>query len=73
MSNPVILNPALSGSFFTFAINTVAGRNYVVEYKSNLTDAAWQTYQVVSGDGSQHIISVPISLAAQRFYRFHLQ
>lgn len=73
VSNPVILNPALSGSFFTFAINTVAGRNYVVEYKSNLTDAAWQTYQVVSGDGSQHIISVPISLAAQRFYRFHLQ
>lgn len=73
VSNPVILNPVLSRSFFTFAINTVAGRNYIIEYKTNLTDATWQTQQTLSGNGSQQIISVPIGLDRQRFYRFHLQ
>jgi hypothetical protein len=73
VSNPVILNPALSRGFFTFAINTVAGRNYVIEYKTSLTDDVWQTQQILAGNGSRQTVSVPIGLDRQRFYRFHVQ
>lgn len=73
VSNPVIINPAVIGGFFTFAINTVAGRNYVIEYKTNLTEVAWLTLQTLPGNGSQQIISVPIGSDSKRFYRFHLQ
>jgi hypothetical protein len=73
VSNPVIVNPILSGNSFSFAINTVAGRNYVIEYKTNLTDVAWQTLRTLSGNGSQQTINVPIGSGPQAFYRFHLQ
>jgi hypothetical protein len=73
VSNPVIINPAVTGGFFTFAINTVAGRNYIIEYKTNLTDVAWQTLETLSGNGNQQMISVPIVSDSKRFYRFHLQ
>jgi hypothetical protein len=73
VSNPVVINPASGSNTFSFAINTVSGRNYVVEYKTNLTDAVWQTLQTISGDGTQHTISVPTGSARQTFYRFHLQ
>jgi hypothetical protein len=73
VSNPVIVNPALVRGLFTFAINTVPGRNYVVEYKTNLTDPIWQTQQILSGNGSQQIVTVPANPDHQRFYRFHLQ
>ena len=73
VSNPLIINPGLTRGIFTFAINTVASRNYVVEFKTNLTDTVWQTQQILSGNGSQQIITVPINPDRQRFYRFHLQ
>jgi len=73
VSNPVIINPAVTGGFFTFAINTVTGRNYVIEYKTNLTDVAWQTLETLSGNGNQQMISVPIVSDSKCFYRFHLQ
>jgi hypothetical protein len=72
--NPVILNPALNAAGrFTFSINTVTNRSYVIEYKTNLNDAAWQTYEILPGNGSNQVISVPISPNRQSFYRFHLQ
>jgi hypothetical protein len=73
VSDPVIVNPAANTNQFTFAINTVAGRTYVLEYKTNLTEAAWQFLQNLPGNGSQQTISVPIDSTAQSFFRFHLQ
>jgi len=73
VSHPVIVNPGLSRGLFTFAIDTVAGRNYVIEYKTNLADTVWQPQQTLAGDGNQQVVSVPIYPDRQRFYRFHLQ
>ena len=73
VNNPVILNPALSGGMFTFAINTVTNRNYLIEFKTNLTDAAWQTAETLPGNGNQQIVSVPIEPDSHRFYRFAVQ
>jgi hypothetical protein len=73
VSDPIIVNTALISTNFTFAINTVAERTYVVEYKTNLTDAAWTFLENLSGNGSLQTITVPISSASQSFFRFHLQ
>ena len=73
VSNPIILNPALSGSFFTFAINTVTNRNYTIEFKTNLTNQVWQPWEMIPGNGNQQVISVPIAPDMQRFYRFEVQ
>ena len=73
VSNPVILNPALRRGLFSFAINTVAGRNYIIEYKTNLTDPVWQTMEVLPGNGNQQIITVPTEPDRQGFYRFEVQ
>ena len=70
VTNPVILNPMLKTNSFTFAINTVLGRNYVIQYKTNLTDALWQTLETLPGNGSQQTITVPIGPDLQRFFRF---
>jgi hypothetical protein len=73
VSNPLILNPAVSGGFFKFAINTVTNRGYIIEFKTNLADPAWQTLETIPGNGSQQVISVPIGPDQQRFYRFEVQ
>ena len=74
VSNPVISNTGLNGTNFTFAIpGTVSGRTYVLEYKTNLTDAAWTFYANLPGNGSNQRVNVPVSPDRQRFYRFHLQ
>lgn len=73
VSDPVLVNAAVNTNQFTFVINTVSGRTYVVEYKTNLLDSTWQFLENISGNGNQQIISVPISSASQSFYRFHLQ
>jgi hypothetical protein len=73
VSNPVILNPTRSGNLFTFAINTVNNRNYVIEYKTNLNDPNWQILETLPGNGNQQVITVPTGPDAQRFYRFVVQ
>lgn len=73
VSNPQIINPSASRNFFTFAVNTVTNRNYVIEYKTNLTDTVWQTLETVPGNGSQQVISVPVGPDKERFYRFEVQ
>jgi hypothetical protein len=73
VSNPVILNPTLNGNLFRFSINTVTNRNYIIDYKTNLTDIVWQTLQVLPGNGSLQTISVPIELDSHRFFRFRVE
>ena len=73
VTNPIILNPRLSGDSFTFTINTVSNRNYVIEYKTTLNDGAWQTLETLPGNGNQQVITVPVGPNNQRFYRFVVQ
>jgi photosystem II stability/assembly factor-like uncharacterized protein len=73
VTNPVMLNPAVQTNTFTFSINTVLDRNYVIEYKTNLNDAAWQTLETLPGNGSNQVISVPTGSNTQLYYRFYVQ
>lgn len=71
--NPIIVNPGQSNGVFTFAINTVSNRTYIVETKTNLNDPAWQYFQTVAGDGTQKVIQAPDGSPSQRFFRFQVQ
>jgi hypothetical protein len=73
VTNPAILNPAISNNVLMFAINTVTNRNFIIEYKTNLTEGAWQIFETLPGNGSQQTVGVPIGADAQRFYRFVVQ
>lgn len=73
VSDPIILRPTVQGNFFTFAINTVAGRTYILEQKADLKDTTWQFLQTLTGDGTQQSVQTPLSPAGRRFYRFRVQ
>lgn len=71
--NPVILNPAILGSVFTFAIDTVTNRTYLIEYKTNLTDTNWQALETLTGDGTQQTVRTPLTPGGQSYYRFQVR
>ena len=73
VTNPVILNPVALRNSFNFAINTVTGRTYIIEYKTNLDDPLWQTFQTLPGNGSQQTISAPINGLSRQFFHFRMQ
>jgi hypothetical protein len=73
MAPPSLLSPTLSGGNFSFSFATVAGFTYLAQYKNSLSDPVWQTLQSIPGDGTTKTITVPLSAAAQRFYRVAVQ
>jgi hypothetical protein len=50
------------------SFQTLAGHDYVVKYKNNVTDATWTTLATYSGDGSLQTHSVGAATGAARFY-----
>jgi PKD repeat protein len=71
-SPPVILSPAVVGEDFIFSFETIAGKNYKVEFKDSLDDATWQTLQALPGDGNTITITNSLSVAPQRFFRLRV-
>jgi hypothetical protein len=61
-----------SGGNMQLSFTTQLNRNYTVQYKTNLTDAVWQTLTNFTGNGSTVIISDPQNQAS-RFYRTSVQ
>ena len=72
VTNPIIINPEASGHLFSFSINTVAQRNYIIEYTTSLTSGTWQTLESLPGNGSIQTISVPIG-STPMYFRFVVQ
>ena len=72
VTNPKILNPAVSGHLFSFQINTVAQRSYTIQYTTSLISGVWQTLETISGNGSEQTISIPTN-STPTFYRFTVQ
>ena len=72
VSNPIIVNPALNGHNFTFGINTVSDRSYVIEYSTNLNGAVWQTLETLPGTNGLQTVSVPTG-SSVLFFRFIVQ
>jgi hypothetical protein len=72
VSNPIIVDPTIKTNSFSFSIDTVSGRTYVVEYKTNLIDNVWQFFENLPGNGIRQTVTVPANPANSRFFRFHL-
>jgi hypothetical protein len=70
------LSPSLTnfgvGSNAKFSFRTEAGPNYVVEYKSALTDPAWVQLSTNPGTGGTVDVTDPAVPIASRFYRVRL-
>ncbi len=64
------LTTGLSGGNIQLQFPTHLGTTYDVQYKTNLTDAVWQTLQSVSGTGSAQTIPDPANQKS-RFYRLY--
>jgi len=72
-SSPSITSPAVPGhTNFVLSFNTQIGPAYVVDFKTNLTDATWKSLKTNSGTGS--IITVTNTVnSPSGFYRVRLQ
>ena len=72
-SSPSIASPAApGGTSFVLSFNTQIGPAYVVDFKTNLTDAVWKALETNNGTGG--IITVTNTAnSAHGFYRVRLQ
>jgi hypothetical protein len=68
-THPQILRLALKGSRFGMLLQTSAGKNYALEYKTSLDAPAWLTANSVRGSGGLQLLIDPSATSPQRFYR----
>jgi hypothetical protein len=66
---PVILAARFNQQIFSAAVPTVAGRSYVLEFKTSLNQTNWTAFPAIPGDGTILWLSDPAATNAQRFYR----
>lgn len=64
-----IVNFQHSGNTTTFSFPTQAGQTHIVQYKDNLNDAAWQTLEIIYGNGDTANITDATATGPTRFYR----
>jgi hypothetical protein len=67
---PVFPNAAItnSGANVAVSFNTIANRNYTVEYKTNLTDANWTTLNSLTAIDTNSTV-MDSAVTPQKFYR----
>jgi hypothetical protein len=68
-----INNPQHGGNTTTFNFLTQLGKTHTVQYKTALTNAVWQTLQVVAGNGSITNITDTAATNGSRYYRVSTQ
>jgi hypothetical protein len=73
LANQVTLpRPTVGAGGLSFAINTTAGIQYLVQATDELNPVSWQTLTTLNGDGTVQTVSEPMS-QAHRFYRVLMQ
>jgi hypothetical protein len=65
-----LIAPAKMGDTFSFSIQTLEGRTYVIEYTDDLGAPSWQPLPNVNGDGTVKAVSNTAPGVGQRFFRF---
>ncbi len=63
-----LVNTSNSNGQFRFEFDSHTGASHLVEFKTSLSDAAWQTHSTVPGDGTRKQITSPAD-GQQRFFR----
>ena len=69
---PPSLSSSTSGNNVNLSFPSVTGHDYNVQYKTNLTDAVWQTLTTASGTGTNVLVPDAATLGS-RFYRLFVQ
>ena len=73
MGAPAITNPRWTGTNFTLAVASVAGFNYVLEFKNTLTDPSWTAIQTNPGTGGSVALTNTGPVGSNRFYHVRVQ
>ena len=68
-----MLEPVVSGSSFAVSVASLAGKNYILEYKVNLDDPEWTPLPSVPGTGSPLVLTDSDSTNVHRFYRVRIE
>jgi hypothetical protein len=63
-----ILPPQEVNGQLQFGFNSIAGRDYTIQYEDNLTSGTWTTYTNFTGNGAPWQFTVTPQ-APQRFFR----
>ena len=63
-----LLNPAVSGSDFSFSFATQTGLGYTVQFTDSLNPIGWNVLTNFTGNGSTATVT-HTDIAAQRMYR----
>jgi len=71
-SSPAINPPAVTGTTFSLSYGSQFGPSYVVDFKTNLTDAVWKPLATNSGTGGTITVNTTAA-ASHGFYRVRLQ
>jgi hypothetical protein len=66
---PLLINPVRQGSQFSVQVQTIAGKNYSLEYKNAVTDANWTGLPPSRGNGALQFLVDPTATPAARIYR----
>jgi hypothetical protein len=64
-----LLHPVCVGTNFMFSFQTMTSSNYTVECNTDLRTTNWQLLQTITGDGALTQCRVPMTNAAQGFFR----
>lgn len=66
------ISASVSGGNMQLSFLTQSGPSYTVQYKTNLTDAAWNTLTVTNGTGTSAVVKDPAT-KSHRYYRLSIQ
>ncbi len=73
MAAPAITSPKLTGTNFTLSVSSIAGFNYVLEFKNALLDSSWTAVQTNPGTAGFITLTNTGPVGPSRFYHVRVQ
>lgn len=73
LPRPDILSITQNGATATVTFSTVVGLGYTLEYKVNLSDAAWTSLGNIPGTGGPEALTDPAATIPARYYRIRAE
>jgi hypothetical protein len=61
--------PAEAWGQFSVLVQTIAGKQYALEYKNTLIGGAWTSLPEIRGNGAPEFLIDPAAAGPRRFYR----
>jgi hypothetical protein len=68
-TSPGPLSAGVSGTTVLLNLPTEPGRQYTIQYRTNLAAGQWKTLQSFTGDGMMKVVTDGVTNDSSRFYR----